>query len=187
MSQHRTTMISTATRYATAAIVTAALLAATTLSPLSPALAADQAGAPMLQGDGLKRTRSAHSVEETAKRLRADIEAKGIMFMAEIDQSGLGKGANIEVKPSRLLIFGNPPLGLLFLTSKPDSGMDWPVRMLVREGENGKAIVVYQDWNWVAARYAIADRDKEFAMATEVVASIVSSVADCASLADCTK
>jgi len=168
------------------AFVSAIVAGLTTLhlAPASTAAAGDMAA---LSGDGLMHTRSAYPVEETAKRIRGDIEAKGIMFMAEIDQSELGKGANIAVKPSRLLIFGNPPLGLLFLTSKPDSGMDWPVRMLVREGENGKAIVVYQDWFWVAARYGIADREKEFAKATEVVASIVSSVADCANLADCTE
>lgn len=140
-----------------------------------------------LQGDGLMRTRSAYSVEETAKRIQADIEAKGIMFFAAIDQSNLGKSAGIELKPSRLLIFGNPPLGLLFLTANPESGMDWPVRMLVHEDSAGKVWAVYQDWKWVAQRYAIANRDAEFAKATGVVASIVLSVADCAKLADCTE
>ncbi len=148
---------------------------------------AQTAGNVQLQGDGLMRTRSAYSVEETAKRIQADIEAKGIMFLATIDQSDLGKSAGIDLKPSRLLIFGNPPLGLLFLTANPESGMDWPVRMLVHEDSAGKVWAVYQDWKWVAQRYAIANRDAEFAKATEVVASIVSSVADCAKLADCTE
>ncbi len=139
-----------------------------------------------LQGDGLMRTRSAYSVDETASRIRADIKKKGIKFFATIDQAKLAKGAKIDLKPSQLLIFGNPPLGVLFLTSNPESGVDWPVRMLVHQDDDGKVWVVYQNWDWVSQRYGITNRKTEFAKATEVVASIVSSVADCKNLADCT-
>jgi len=45
-----------------------------------------------------------------------------------IDQGALGVDAGIALPASRLVIFGNPPLGLLFLTAEPDSGMDWSVR-----------------------------------------------------------
>lgn len=140
-----------------------------------------------LQGDGLMRTRSAYSVDETSSRIRADIKKKGIKFFATIDQAKLAKGAKIDLKPSQLLIFGNPPLGVLFLTSNPESGVDWPVRMLVHQDEQGKVWVVYQNWDWVSQRYGITNRKAEFAKATEVVASIVSSVADCKNLADCSQ
>ncbi len=148
-----------------------------------------QAGSADIQllGDGLHRTRSAYSVDETASRIRADIEAKGIMFFTTIDQAKLAKGANIELKPSQLLIFGNPPLGVLFLTSNRESGMDWPVRMLVQQDDSGTVWAIYQDWDWVATRYGISDRKAEFAKATEVVASIVSSIADCKVISDCTE
>jgi len=160
----------------------------TVLAAVAPvASMAQDAAAVTLQGDGLLRTRSAYSVAETAERIRADIEAKGIMFFAAIDQGKLGDEAGIAVQPSQLLLFGNPPLGVLFLTSNPESGMDWPVRMMVHEDEAGAVWAVYQDWNWVAQRYAIADRQAEFAKATEVVASIVASVADCAPVAACTE
>ncbi|MCB1460264.1 MAG: DUF302 domain-containing protein [Nitratireductor sp.] len=139
-----------------------------------------------LNGDGLMHTQSAYSVEETVNRIRADVEAKGIKFFADIDQSELGKGAGIELEPSRLLIFGNPPLGVLFLTSAADSGMDWPVRMLVRQEKDGEVLVVYQNWDWVAERYGIEDRVAEFSKATEVVMSIVSSVSKCKEVAECT-
>lgn len=140
-----------------------------------------------LQGDGLLRTRSAYSVAETAQRIRGDVEAKGILFFSAIDQSKLGEDAGIDLPDSQLLLFGNPPLGVLFLTSNPESGMDWPVRMLVHEDSNGTVWAVYQDWDWVAQRYGITDRMAEFAKATEVVASIVSSVADCKVVTDCTE
>lgn len=150
-------------------------------------VAQDAASAIQLQGDGLLRTRSAYSVAETAQRIEASVKEKGIMFFAAIDQSKLGQDAGIELPSSTLLLFGNPPLGVLFLTANPESGMDWPVRMLVHQDADGSVWMVYQDWAWVAERYRITNRDAEFAKATEVVAALVASVADCAMLADCTR
>jgi uncharacterized protein (DUF302 family) len=75
-----------------------------------------------------------------------------------------------------LLIFGNPPLGTLFLTSNPDSGLDWPVRILVRQDNSGTVWAVYTDFSWIARRHNIADRDPQFKMATAVVESITSAV-----------
>ena len=161
-----------------------AALAAATLAGLS-SLAAPAAAE--LQGDGLLRTRSAYPVEETAARLKADIEGKGIMFFAAIDQGALAEGAGIALPPSQLLLFGNPPLGITFLTADPESGIDWPVRMLVHADADGTVWVVYQDWPWVAARHGITSRNAEFAKATEVVTSILEAVADCAPVATCTE
>ena len=140
-----------------------------------------------LTGNGLIHTRSAYSVEETAKRIKADVEKKGIMFFTTIDQAKLAKGAGIELPPSTMVMFGNPPLGILFLTAKADSGMDWPVRVLIKQEKDGKVWTVYQDWKWVAKRYGITNRDEQFAKATDVVMSIMSSIADCKKVSDCSE
>ena len=73
-------------------------------------------------------------------------------------------------------MFGNPPLGTLFLTSNPASGLDWPVRLLVVENEKGEIWTLYTDFTWIAHRHGIKDRDAAFKMATEVITSITSSV-----------
>ena len=157
------------------------------LSLIFAAPTAVMAEAVTLTGNGLIQTRSAYSVEETAKRIKADVEKKGIMFFTTIDQAKLAKGAGIELPPSTLVMFGNPPLGILFLTSQQDSGMDWPVRVLVKQDKDGKVWAVYQDWKWVAKRYGITNRDEQFAKAAEVVMSIMSSIADCKKVADCSE
>jgi uncharacterized protein (DUF302 family) len=166
------------------AISKSALLALV-LSAGAPAIA--MAEPVSLTGDGLIHTRSAYSVEETAKRIKADVEKKGIMFFTTIDQAKLAKDAGLELPPSTMVMFGNPPLGILFLTSQPDSGMDWPVRVLIKQDKQGKVWAVYQDWKWVAKRYGITNRDEQFAKATEVVMSIMSSIADCKKVADCSE
>lgn len=127
--------------------------------------------------DGVVHVASVYPMAETISRLKADVAAKGIPFFAEIDQAKLAKAAGIDIKPSTLLIFGNPPLGTQFLASNPDAGLDWPVRVLVHEDARGEVSVVYSDFDWIARRYGITDRGAQFEMATMVIGSITSSVA----------
>lgn len=85
--------------------------------------------------DGIVRVKSAYPIGETVERLKKDIASKGIKFFDEIDQSKLAADAGIELRPSVLLIFGNPPLGTQFITANANAGLDWPVRLLVFEDE----------------------------------------------------
>jgi uncharacterized protein (DUF302 family) len=126
--------------------------------------------------DGIVRVKSAYSMAETIARLKQDIAQKGIRFFDEIDQSKLAANAGVELRPSTLLVFGNPPLGTLFLTSNPAAGLDWPVRLLVIEDEQRQVWTLYTDFSWIAHRHGIKDRDAAFNMATNVIASITSSV-----------
>ena len=80
--------------------------------------------------DGIVKVKSAYPVGETIDRLKQDIAAKGILFFSEIDQSKLAADAGVTLRPSTLLVFGNPPLGTLFLTSNPHAGLDRAVERL---------------------------------------------------------
>jgi uncharacterized protein (DUF302 family) len=131
-----------------------------------------------LPDDGVVKVKSVYTFDETITRLKQDIEKKGIMFFSAVDQAKLGAGANITLRPSTLLIFGNPPLGIQFLTSNPNAGLDWPVRLLVNQDENGQVWAVYTDFAWIARRHGITDREAQFKMASEVIASITSSVSN---------
>ena len=126
--------------------------------------------------DGLVRVKSAYPLDETIARLEKDIADKKLMFFGLIDQSKLAADAGIALRPSSLLIFGNPGLGSQFMTSNPASGIDWPVRLLVFEDAQGQVWAVYNDFARIAQRHGITDRDAQFKMAAEVIASITSSV-----------
>lgn len=127
--------------------------------------------------DGIVRVKSVHKFSETVELLKQDVADKGIKFFMSVDQSQLGDAAGIKLKPSTLLIFGNPPLGIQFLTSNPNAGLDWPVRLLVTEDDKGQVWAVYTDFAWIARRHNITDRDAAFQKASEVIASITSKVA----------
>jgi uncharacterized protein (DUF302 family) len=126
--------------------------------------------------DGIVRAKSAYGFAETTERLKKDIAAKGIRFFSEIDQTKLAGEAGIKLNPSTLLVFGNPPLGTQFITSNPNAGLDWPVRLLVTEDNAGTVWTVYTDFAWIAARHGIVNRTDQFKMASMVIASIASSV-----------
>jgi uncharacterized protein (DUF302 family) len=129
------------------------------------------------ESDGVVSVGSAYGFDETVERLKADIARKKIMLFDVIDQTKLASGVGIELRPSTLIVFGNPPLGVQFLTSNPAAGLDWPVRLLVTENAQGRVSAMYTDFAWIARRHGIENRDAQFKMASDVIASITSSVA----------
>lgn len=126
--------------------------------------------------NGVIRAKSAYSMQETVDRITKDIATKGIKLFNVIDQSKLAKEVGIDLNPSTLIVFGNPPLGTLFLTAKAESGLDWPVRLLVFQDDKKQVWIAYTDFTWIAHRHDIRNRNLQFKMASEVVASIASSV-----------
>lgn len=134
--------------------------------------------APAPMAEGVLRLRSAHSVPETVKRLKAAVEAKGIRFFDAIDQHALAEGAKLKISQSTLVLFGNPPLGVQFLQSNRYAGLDWPVRMLVTEEADGSVWLAWTDFMWLARRYTIKDKDAHFEKATGVAAGLAAEAAN---------
>ncbi len=131
------------------------------------------ASSPVFAGDdGVITVKSAYAIGETIERLKKDIAGKGIKFFDEIDQSKLAADAGIMLRPSVLLIFGNPPLGTQFITANANAGLDWPVRLLVYENEKGEVWMAYTDFDWIARRHGIENRKDQFNMASNVITSI---------------
>lgn len=147
---------------------TSALLAFLILSTASAARADSD--------DGIVRVKSAVPMAVAITRIKADITSKGIKFFMEIDQSKLAADAGIKLRPSTLLVFGNPPLGTQFITSNPNAGLDWPVRLLLTQDDNGDVWAVWTDFERIAKRHNIRDRAAQFEMATKVMSSITSTI-----------
>ncbi len=122
---------------------------------------------------GIVAVKSIHAFPDTVARLKADVAAKGLVFFDEVDQQKLAAEAGIATQPSILLVFG----GTQFIAANPQAGIDWPVRLLVYQDASGQVWAEYTDFAYVAARHGIASKDPQFKMASEVVASIASSVA----------
>ena len=145
------------------------------LALCAPALSFAEPAPPPPADSGVLRVESVYGVDDTVSRLKADVAAKGVTWFTEIDQSALAKGAGISLPRSVLVQFGNPPLGIQFLTATPYAGLDWPVRMLVFQDADGHVWVSWTDFAYIARRHHIDNRAAQFKMASEVAASIAHS------------
>ena len=156
------------------AMVIGAAIMAVVVTDQAPALAEEPAPPPAADS-GVIRVKSSYDMDKTLVRIKKDIAAKGVRFFDEIDQAQLAASGGIKLPASVLLVFGNPPLGIQFLTANPYAGLDWPVRMLVFQDAAGQVWIAYSDFAYIANRYHITDRPAQFKMASEVAASIASS------------
>lgn len=156
----------------------AALLAFTMAggSPISPAHADAAKPAPAANAAGVIVVPSGYGMIETVERLKKDIGAKGILYFGEVDQGALAAASGVPgVKPSVLLMFGNPPLGTQFVAGRQQAGLDWPVRMLVYLEAPGRVMIAWTDFDWIAKRHGLTGLDSQIKMANEVAASIASA------------
>ena len=109
--------------------------------------------------DGLVKIKSAHSVPETLDRLEHALTEKGMTVFARIDHSGGAEKVGMQLRPTELLIFGNPKVGTLLMQSNQDAGIDLPLKALAWEDSNGDVWLVYNEPGYLVSRHQIADRD----------------------------
>jgi uncharacterized protein (DUF302 family) len=98
---------------------------------------------------------SNHSVEETVARLKAMLEAKGVMLFALVDHSGEAEKVGMKMPPTKLLIFGSPKAGTPIMLAAPCSAIDLPLKILVREDAEGKVWMSYNSAAYLAERHSV--------------------------------
>ena len=87
---------------------------------------------------GLATLPSAHSAAETVERLKELLAQKGIQLFAHIDHAAEAKKVGLRLRPTQVLIFGNPQAGTPLMQSQQTIGLDLPLRALVWEDEAGR-------------------------------------------------
>lgn len=108
--------------------------------------------------EGLIVKRSPYSVKQTLDRLESALKKKGITIALRWDHAARARAAGIELRPTELLVFGNPKLGSHFFTSKQTAGIDLPMKALAWQDEKGRVWLGYNDPGYLAERHDIEDR-----------------------------
>lgn len=126
------------------------LALATTLFAASLATSAQAA-------DGLVSVKSPHSVAVTADRLAGVVEARGLKLFARIDHAAGAASINASLRPTQVLIFGNPQGGTPFMACQQSVGIDLPLKALVWQDATGQVWLGYNDPAWLAARHGAND------------------------------
>ncbi len=109
--------------------------------------------------NGLISVDSAHSVEETVNRLQTTIEERGLRVMTTVNHAANADGTGMELRPTQLIIFGNPNLGTQLMQSSQTAAIDLPQKFLVWEDADGQVHITYNDPGYLAQRHGITDRD----------------------------
>ena len=107
------------------------------------------------KGSGLIDIRSSHSVDETVDKLKGILQAKGIALFALVDHSGAAIKAGMKMRPTKLLIFGNPKAGTPVMLAAPSSAIDLPLKILVWEDTQGKVWVTYNSPVYLQERHSL--------------------------------
>ncbi|MGA8718545.1 MAG: DUF302 domain-containing protein [Solirubrobacteraceae bacterium] len=96
------------------------------------------------------------TVAETVARLIAEVEARGMKLFTTIDHSAEARSAGLELRETRLVVFGNPRTGTPIMQAVPLAGLDLPLKVLVR-ADPGRTCVSYIAPAELAARYQLSD------------------------------
>jgi uncharacterized protein (DUF302 family) len=95
------------------------------------------------RGDGLIDIPSNQSVDETVEKLKGILQAKGVTLFALVDHSGEAAKVEMKMRPTKLLIFGNPKGGTPVMLAAPTIAIDLPLKILIWEDAQGKVLVTY--------------------------------------------
>jgi uncharacterized protein (DUF302 family) len=106
--------------------------------------------------------RSAHSVPATLDRLTEVLAARGIAVAARIDHAAAAEKLGQSLKPTQVLIFGNPKLGTPLMQSKRTIGLDLPMKVLAWQDDGGQVWLAYVKPEALRSDHAITGRDEVF-------------------------
>ena len=105
------------------------------------------------KGRGLVDLPSKHSVDETVEKLKGILQSKGVTLFAMIDHSGEAAKAGLKMRPTKLLIFGNPKSGTPVMLAAPSSAIDLPLKILIWEDAQEKVWVTYSSPAYLQERH----------------------------------
>jgi uncharacterized protein (DUF302 family) len=107
------------------------------------------------ENSGLINIPSNHSVDETVEKLKAILQSKGITLFALIDHSGEAAKVGMQMRPTKLLIFGNPKGGTPVMLAAPSTAIDLPLKILIWEDAHGKVWLTYNSPAYLQERHNI--------------------------------
>jgi uncharacterized protein (DUF302 family) len=108
-----------------------------------------------MNDDGLVSVASRFSAPDTMKRLLAALPAHNMTVFARIDHAANAVAAGMSLRPTDLVIFGNPKGGTVLMQDQQRAGIDLPLKALVWEDAGGKVWLTYNDPAWIARRHGV--------------------------------
>ncbi|MBU2953016.1 DUF302 domain-containing protein [Marinobacter sp. F3R08] len=110
--------------------------------------------------EGLITVKSNHSVAATADKLEAVLSDKGMKIMNRINHAEGAAAAGLVLRPTELVIFGNPKVGTPLMQCAQSVAIDLPQKALIWEDANGDVWLGYNDPQYLKSRHGIEGCDE---------------------------
>jgi uncharacterized protein (DUF302 family) len=107
--------------------------------------------------NGIVNELSNHSVDDTVERLKALLQTSGAVLFGLVDHSGEAEKVGLDMKPTKLLIFGNPKAGTPLMLASPSTAIDLPLQMLVWEDAAKKVWISYNSPEYLQERHGFPE------------------------------
>jgi uncharacterized protein (DUF302 family) len=112
---------------------------------------------PALAADGLIAVKSAHSVKDTLDRFESAAQAKGLNIFLRVNHAAGAQKIGKTLRPTELLVFGNPQGGTPLMECAQSAGIDLPLKALAWQDDSGQIWLGYNDPQFLAARHGAGD------------------------------
>jgi uncharacterized protein (DUF302 family) len=107
--------------------------------------------------NGIVNEPSSHSVDQTVERLKSLLHASGAVLFGLVDHSGEAEKVGLKMKPTKLLIFGNPKAGTPLMVASPSTAIDLPLKMLVWEDAANEVWISYNSAEYLLKRHGFPE------------------------------
>ena len=105
--------------------------------------------------NGLITIKSAYDVDTTTNRFEATLKAKGMTVFARINYALAAKKITKNLRPTELIIFGNPKIGSLLMQCQQSVAIDLPLKALIWQDEKGDVWFSYNNPQYLQTRHQI--------------------------------
>jgi uncharacterized protein (DUF302 family) len=127
--------------------------------------------------NGLITVASGLAVRETIDRLVSTVTSLGLQVFARIDHAGNAAHVGMQLRPTELVIFGNPKGGTPLMQDRQTAGIDLPVKVLGWEDEDGHVWLTYNDAPWLSRRHGLGAGSQEAVKAIQAGLAVVTQAA----------
>jgi len=118
---------------------------------------------------------SQHSAKDTADKFAQIVEDKGLRLFARIDHSANAAGVDLDLKPTEVILFGNPNAGTVLMQCAATVAIDLPQKVLVWEGADGKVWLAYNNPAFMKELHAIEGCDPVLEKITGLLAGLAAA------------
>jgi uncharacterized protein (DUF302 family) len=106
-----------------------------------------------MKDSGIINKPSHHSVDETVEKLKSILRAKRIKLFTLIDHSGEAEKVGLKMRPTKVLIFGNPQAGTPLMLAAPRSAIDLPLKILIWQDDQEEVWISYNSPAYLQERH----------------------------------